>query len=217
MRKAPTIEDLEKYSGLSIRTLHYYMQKGLLPGPDKRGKNATYSQEHLDRLDLINMLKEIHLPLDEIRTILNQLTPEEIHHYLGFQEELLSKIQAVKPEMKEENHISEGSSALQYIRGLEEAHLAKNNIAEDPVEYFNNLDNTIYQNKPFISQGKYLQDEPKEERWRRLILVDGIELHTRETIDKEMLKKIYRLRSFARSLFEPDEKRRKDHGKSSQE
>ena len=62
MTEEYTIEDLENHSGIPTRTLHYYMQLGLLPGPDKRGKYASYSQEHIDRLDLILILKEMHLP-----------------------------------------------------------------------------------------------------------------------------------------------------------
>jgi DNA-binding transcriptional MerR regulator len=120
MIKDLTIDDLEKHSGLSIRTLHYYMQKGLLPSPDKRGKYASYSQEHLDRLDLILILKEMHLPLNEIRELLDSLTPEEIQHYRDDQEDFLVKLKTAKPDAQDSNSVSE-SSALDYIKGLEKA------------------------------------------------------------------------------------------------
>jgi DNA-binding transcriptional MerR regulator len=45
-----TLEELEKMSGLPIRTLRFYIQEGLLPGPDTRGKFARYSQKHLDTI-----------------------------------------------------------------------------------------------------------------------------------------------------------------------
>jgi DNA-binding transcriptional MerR regulator len=95
-----SIEDLENHSGLPVRTLHYYMAEGLLPGPDKRGKYASYSQEHLDRLDLILILKELHLPLKEIRALLENMTPAEIQHYLDDQEDLLAKLKADQPDEK---------------------------------------------------------------------------------------------------------------------
>lgn len=197
-----TIDDLEKHSGLPVRTLHYYMQEGLLPGPDKRGKYASYSQEHLDTLDLILILKEMHLPLKEIRTLLESLTPAEIQHYRDDQEDLLAKLRAAKPEQEAPASGSEGSSALEYIKGLEEAHGMIREIRNDQTFLPRQLrdKNHLHQE---VSIGADREDHPPlEERWRRVVLADGIELHTRETRDKETVYKIKRLLSFARSLFE---------------
>lgn len=193
-----TIEDLEKHSGLPVRTLHYYMQMGLLPGPYTRGPNATYAQEHLDRLDLILLLKEMHLPLKEIRNLFDSMTPEEITHYRDYQEDLLNKLKAAKPDA--ETDIPGGdNSALDYIKGLEQVHdnlnevmflTKKINISKNINE--SNLTNLFFRDISYKSTG---------ERWRRMVIADGIELHTQETRDKETLYKIYRLLSFAQSLF----------------
>ncbi|MBW6466854.1 MAG: MerR family transcriptional regulator [Brevefilum sp.] len=196
-----SIEDLEKHSGLPVRTLHYYMAEGLLPGPDKRGKNASYSQEHLDRLDLILILKELHLPLKEIRDLLENMTPAEIQHYLDDQEDLLVKLKAAQPDDVSSSWDTEGSSALEYIKGLEEAHGMINEIRSDQTYYPQRL---RLENNRFDRESIGLDmaaAQPQEERWRRMVLADGIELHTRETRDKETLHKIKRLLSFARSLF----------------
>lgn len=198
-----TIEDLEQHSGLSVRTLHYYMQEGLLPGPDKRGKYASYSQEHLDRLDLILILKEMHLPLKEIRTLLESLTPAEIQHYRDDQEDLLAKLKAAKPDEDDAASDSESSSALAYIRGLEEAHGMLREIRNNQTYYSKPLQKETQAHQPEFSLGiDRAKRVPQEERWRRVVLADGIELHTRETRDKETLYKIKRLLSFAWSLFE---------------
>lgn len=201
MSEELTIEDLEKHSGLSVRTLHYYMQEGLLPGPDKRGKYASYSQEHLDRLDLILILKEMHLPLKEIRALLESLTPAEIQHYRDDQEDLLYKIKAAKPDYEDSPSDTEGSSALEYIKGLEEAHGMIREIKSDQTYFPRRFSNEI-QPQPGIHNAVHSTQPPQEERWHRLVLADGIELHTRETRDKETLYKIKRLLSFAQSLFE---------------
>jgi DNA-binding transcriptional MerR regulator len=196
-----SIEDLEKHSGLPVRTLHYYMAEGLLPGPDKRGKNASYSQEHLDRLDLILILKELHLPLKEIRALLENMTPAEIQHYLDDQEDLLVKLKAPHPDDVSSSWDTEGSSALEYIKGLEEAHGMIQEIRSDQAYYPQRLrleNNRSDHESIGLDQAAH---PPQEERWRRTILADGIELHTRETRDKETLHKIKRLLSFARSLF----------------
>ena len=201
MTEELTIEDLEAHSGLPVRTLHYYMQIGLLPGPDKRGKYAAYSQEHLDRLDLILILKEMHLPLKEIRTLLEGLTPAEIQHYREDQEHLLGKLKSARPDEAVPSSDSEGSSALEYIKGLEEAHGMIQEIRSDQTYFPRPLfENNRTGDEISIGVDRSAR-QPLEERWRRVVIADGIELHTRETRDKETVHKIKRLLSFARSLF----------------
>ena len=195
-----TIEDLENHSGLSTRTLHYYMQLGLLPGPDKRGIYATYTQEHLDRLDLILILKEMHMPLKEIRKVLDRLTPSEIVHYRDDQENLLNKIKGVKPEGEEQEETEKESNALDYIRGLEEAHNIQRNITENPPHLYQKKQFSVF-NNAIITNEVDEEFEPESHIWRRIELADGIELHIRDTWDKERRYRIERLLSFARTLF----------------
>jgi len=194
------IEDLEKHSGLSTRTLHYYMHLGLLPGPEKRGVNATYTQEHLDRLDLILILKEMHMPLKEIRKVLDRLTPSEIVHYRDDQEHLLRKIKGAEPTGEEKEEARKDSSALDYIKGLEKAHNIRREITENrPHLYINNQFSVF--NDSFVQNGKKEERETESQIWRRIELDDGVELNIRDTRDKERRYKIDRLLSFARTLF----------------
>jgi DNA-binding transcriptional MerR regulator len=200
MSEELTIEDLEKHSGLSTRTLHYYMQIELLPSPEKRGVNATYSQEHLDRLDVILILKELHLPLKEIRSLLDRLTPEEIKHYRDDQEDLLHKIKADKPQPDLKHPSNHESSALDYIKNLEEAHSAHRNVAENPPMLFQNQQRHIFSTPESPTPGDRSK-KTDQEIWRRIILADGVELHIRDTRDKGLRYKLDRLLSFAASLF----------------
>jgi DNA-binding transcriptional MerR regulator len=201
-----SIEDLEKHSGLSTRNLYYYMQIGLLPGPETRGKYASYSQEHLDRLDLILILKEMHLPLKEIRAVLNRLTPSEIVRYRDDQEELLDKIKGVKPDMKTEKQHQKENSALDYIKGLDEAFHLRNDIKDNqPYFYFSKQSN----DKMLFSNKSQIEFE-KPQVWRRIILGDGIELQIRDTRDKEVLYKVERLLTFARALFSDNQEEKTD-------
>jgi DNA-binding transcriptional MerR regulator len=195
-----SIEDLEKHSGLSTRTLHYYMSKGLLPGPETRGKYASYTQEHLDRLDLILILKEMHLPLDEIKAILDQLTPDEIRHYRDSQEDLLEKLKSTKPGTDEDSKKTKPGSALNYIKSLEEAQSAHETIAESSELFASNRRRSFKIEAPKMQIDRNMA-EPKPEIWRRVILADGVELNIRESSDKEVRYKVDRLLSFARSLF----------------
>ena len=70
MAASPTPLDLPELAdraGVSIRTVRYYIQQGLLQEPEARGPGAHYTEEHLDRLLLIKRLQKEHLPLAEIR------------------------------------------------------------------------------------------------------------------------------------------------------
>lgn len=70
MDASPTpldLPDLADRAGVSIRTVRYYIQQGLLQEPEARGPGAHYTEEHLDRLLLIKRLQKEHLPLAEIR------------------------------------------------------------------------------------------------------------------------------------------------------
>ena len=194
-----TIEDLEKHSGLSTRTLHYYTQIGLLPSPEKRGINATYTQEHLDRLDVILICKELHLPLKEIRIVLDQLTPEEIKHYRDDREDLLYKIKADRPHPGPDTQTQQESSALDYIKSLEKAHITHRNVAENPPMLFQNQHTPLFSSQDLGPDGSPVKTD--QEIWRRFILIDGVELNIRDTRDKALRYKIDRLLSFARSLF----------------
>jgi len=63
---------LSALAGVSTSTIHYYVKVGLLPKPLKSGKTmAYYSDEHLERLQLIVRLREEHNSVERIREILH--------------------------------------------------------------------------------------------------------------------------------------------------
>jgi DNA-binding transcriptional MerR regulator len=73
-----TMSALEAESGMSARTIRYYIAEGLLQPAYGRGPSAVYDADHLMRLRYIQRLKNEHLPLTEIRERLNQLTPDDL-------------------------------------------------------------------------------------------------------------------------------------------
>lgn len=77
--------DLVEETGLTPRTIRYYIKEGLLPGAHGRGPTASYDSGHLLRLRLIELLKNRRLPLDEIRDRLNALTDEQVGAMLDVQ------------------------------------------------------------------------------------------------------------------------------------
>lgn len=77
-----TIHDLERESGLSRRTIHYYAHEGLLPAARGSGPGATYDEEHLLRLRLISALKTAGLRLDRIGCALDALDTAQMRRLL---------------------------------------------------------------------------------------------------------------------------------------
>jgi DNA-binding transcriptional MerR regulator len=78
------IGDLARRAGISVRTVRYYIQEGLLPAPPSRGRYTIYSEEYLKRLKLIQLLKDAFMPLKEIKHQVGSLDMDGV-------EELLSK------------------------------------------------------------------------------------------------------------------------------
>ena len=73
-----TMADLETESGVTARTIRYYIAQGLLQPAYGRGPTAVYDADHLLRLRYIQRLKDERLPLGEIKELLNSLTPQDI-------------------------------------------------------------------------------------------------------------------------------------------
>jgi DNA-binding transcriptional MerR regulator len=75
-----TLEELAEQTGIEARTIRSYIEKGLLPSAQSRGRGATYLPDHLVRLRVVKMLRRAwpNLSLADIRIRLQQLTPENI-------------------------------------------------------------------------------------------------------------------------------------------
>ena len=75
-----SLADLANATGLEERTIRSYIERGLLPGAQARGRAATYSKEHLSRLQVILSLRRArpNIGLSEIRIFFQNLSPEQI-------------------------------------------------------------------------------------------------------------------------------------------
>jgi DNA-binding transcriptional MerR regulator len=62
-----SIQELCDQTGLPRRTIHFYIQQGILPPPQGSGLGARYQQDHLIRLKLMPQLRQQGLKLDDIR------------------------------------------------------------------------------------------------------------------------------------------------------
>lgn len=200
-----TIEDLAKRSGVSLRTLRYYIQEGLLPGPDTQGKYARYSQAHLDQLELILRLKRLRLPLNEIRHLLENMTLDEIRQVRQFQNILNRNLPGLGADTPGELNVSDSnSSALDYIRSLQIGQSSLRSITNSPSEY-----PQVQRGNQFspahISKKEQLSNGSAElQSWSRLVVREGVELHIRTKEVAKMKNEIDQLIQFARKIFRDD-------------
>lgn len=188
-----TLEDLAQISGLPIRTLRYYIQEGLLPGPDTRGKYASYSQEHVDTLKLITHLKDLHMPLKDIQHLMETMNAEDIRQMIDLQEKQKGLL-LQDANQSIQNVVKEPNSALEYIQNLTELHESVQNMTTN--RQGSRRSTFTYQTRTSSSSTVM-----KQETWQKVILTDGVELQLRAPLDAETQQKIDDLIQYAQNLF----------------
>lgn len=83
INKQYRIGELAEKAGVTRRTVHYYMSRGLLPPPNGAGLGTTYSDEHLFRVMLIKKFQKAYLPLEEIKKRLDRMSLAEVKKNLA--------------------------------------------------------------------------------------------------------------------------------------
>jgi DNA-binding transcriptional MerR regulator len=173
------LNQLADRAGVSPRTVRYYIQQGLLPAPEK-GPGAHYGTEHLDRLLLIKRFQKEHLPLAEIRRLL-----EESDGSLDSAEQQLSARHNRK------------SSAEDYIKsvlspsshGVSDHGPNVQSAGQRPPPRTTNLKKTI----------------ASRSQWDRMPLSADVEVHVRRPLTREQNKQLEQLLAAARQIFTEDE------------
>ncbi len=119
-----TTGEIAKICGVSVRTVQYYDSRGILiPSEFSEGGRRIYSEEDLRRMKIICFLRELDLPIDSIKKLLNEDHPEKvISILLDEQESLLindiaklkgrsDKISSIRQTLKTIRHFSVDSIA----------------------------------------------------------------------------------------------------------
>lgn len=112
-----TIGELAKQSEVTIRTLQYYDRKGLLIANRQTDSNRRfYTDEHLEQLELILVLKQLGCTLDEIKILLDEDTnmktlktllsirKDDLHSKIEMNTHTLNKIKKVETYISEQSH-----------------------------------------------------------------------------------------------------------------
>jgi len=185
-QKRYLIGDLADLAGVTVRTIRYYTEKGLLPEPDRSSKYAYYTSAHLERLELIRKLKDLRLPLWEIEKVINSGDSENLQKLLDQANESprLSSI----PERAEIADRMPGESALEYITSLMDAKqiINENRLGSPP---------------PAPAHRQTSSQPASTSQWTRVEISPDIEIHFRQPLKPEQQKRLDQLLAEASQIF----------------
>jgi len=193
------IHQLAKQAGISVRTIRYYIEEGLLPQPPSKGRYSSYSRIYLDRLELIRRLKESYLPLKEIRLIMSSLSDDDVRRRLReappTSPRFSDQLKAVPPPAKP------GARALEYIDQVMEdqtKYSTKGTTKEPHPAITWKQDYSI---KKTFTLGEPPPATPEAEEWQRIPLAPGVELHLRKPLDPAVQRLVQQVIYYAKRVF----------------
>lgn len=94
-----TIDELARQTGFTVRNVRSHQTRGLLPGPEMRGRVGYYGEEHVERLRLIQQLQDDGLPLRLMeRLLVNR--PDTADRLLTLRRTVVSSMQEPAEEQR---------------------------------------------------------------------------------------------------------------------
>jgi DNA-binding transcriptional MerR regulator len=176
------LNDLCQESGVTARTVRYYVQQGLLRSPGL-GAGARYGDGHLARLRLIRRLQAEHLPLAEIRRRLETLDDDAVQALVD-----ASPSPAGAPV----------NSAVEYVRGVLGGSSPIGPAAPPP-----SVPSVL---SPSRRPGPVPRPAVADRaQWERIALTTDIEVHVRRPLSREDNRRLERLLEKAQELFRGEE------------
>jgi DNA-binding transcriptional MerR regulator len=105
------LTELVERSGVPARTIRWYQSEGLLPKPTKRGRDAVYTEDHLQRLQLIAELRDRGLTLTAIRDLVGRDRPARtVAEWLGIDATLSAPWSEDRPRIVDRRELAELTS-----------------------------------------------------------------------------------------------------------
>lgn len=182
------INELCGKANVTARTVHFYVQQGLLPPASAPGPGARYGQGHVSRIRLIRLLQKQHLPLAEIAKRIKGLTDEQVDGLIA--------------ETKQRQGEDRGS-ALDYIRSVLEEPKPPSSPAMNwqALRRSDSTDNLNANQRPSTIPAS----APARSQWERFTLADGMELHVRRPLSRLEQRQLETLMTAARKIFNDTE------------
>ncbi|MBI2776645.1 MAG: MerR family transcriptional regulator [Chloroflexi bacterium] len=211
-----SLTDLARVTGVTPRTVRYYIAQGLLAGAHDAGSGAWYDAEHLARLRLIRELQRQHLPLAEIRGRLAGLGGADVARLL---EESSARTSA--PTGSALDYIRNllgapvpgpgiasvasqvpppAPSAARAVRELRRMYLAPDATAPEAAPAPTMPAATATPLDPAATSA-LRATAPERSQWDRIAITDDIELHVRRPLSRDDNRRVERLITIARQVL----------------
>jgi DNA-binding transcriptional MerR regulator len=186
------IKALCEQADVTPRTVHFYIQQGLLPPATASGPGARYTEGHLARLRLIRLLQKRHLPLSTIGRALKSLNDDQVQLLVEVGKRLPSET---------------SDSALDYVRGV---------VSESKEAPWGQLlsrtdrDGAVFYDAAELSPQSLWRaleappgapQAPRRSQWERYALADAFELHVQRPLSREQRRQLEKLLAAAREIF----------------
>ncbi len=110
-----TTGEIAKLCGVSVRTVQYYDSRGILvPTALSEGGRRLYSEEDYSKLKIICFLRELELPIDSIKKLLEEKHPEQVISTLFQEQERLLRSEIAEKQARAER-IADAQKALKQM------------------------------------------------------------------------------------------------------
>lgn len=176
------LNELGKRSGVSPRTIRYYVQQRLLPRPQSMGSRAWYGEEHLHRLLLIRSLQDRGETLERIQRLLDVMDDAAVRRSLSELEG--GGLLLAAP--------ADSSSALDYIRRVR-ASSPEGARLQQPQSPFHA---SLTRSAPGAAAGTH-----RFSTWQRITVTPDIELHIRRPLPRSQRRDLEELLEAAKEIF----------------
>jgi DNA-binding transcriptional MerR regulator len=225
-----TLKELCQAANVTERTVRFYIKEGLLPPPSGAKAFSRYGYEHLLRLQAIRMLKERFLPLGEIKKMLDGKAVPELKMLaeqvgavppLGQSHEGENMLTLDKPldtaDVKEVKEVKK-------VREMKELPFIPSNQPFNPyppfsgggypnvtspqqsLNRFQGFGTRSFEPQTFVNRPPIFEPAPEyssePQKWERINVVPGVELHVESQIAEENRPKFTELIKEMKRLLE---------------
>jgi len=173
------IKEVCALAEVTPRTIHFYIQQGLLAPPEGAGRAASYSDGHVARLRLIRRLQKEHLPLSEIRRQLGMLDDDQVKRALARGPAVVAR-----------------SSALDYVKSV------KARTATQPGPLYRPTVDAV---AALASRSPDLSPPAPRSQWERVVLDQDLEIHIRRPLSRERARIVDKLLALAKQMIKEEQ------------
>lgn len=190
-----TINELSKMANVTIRTIRFYTDEGVLDEPAGRDRYARYTRRHYLQLSAAKTLKAMFLPLRVIRDRIASLNDHELEALAG---PVPADVETRFAEA-EHSHMALAESSVFVLNQVRNAPISQRTMRYAPVrppreqyDFDDELSAPLSQIHPSLLT-RTVAPSSTSDVWHRIAVSANIELHVREEAMQEEAGEIRRI------------------------